>query len=95
VSSLGSTVMGVCIVEYDVEMLTNEKPDSAFEFIDDGFVNPPSEVIIQPDVVLLDFDVVEPDGQLRPPPDLSNSVAADPPLCGPNGCDIPAWSGDR
>jgi hypothetical protein len=48
VSSHGSTTMGVCIVEYDVDMMTNLKPDGAYEQPAIPLDELPEEVIISP-----------------------------------------------
>lgn len=75
-TSHGAHTMGVCIVQYEVEIFTHVKPDGYFELGDDGFTQPPSIVHTVPDVVM------------PSPPDPDGS------LCGPDGCDIPAWGGE-
>lgn len=77
VTSHGRVCMGVCMLQYQVEILTNQRPDNAFEFNDDGFTAPPTQVYTVPNVV------PQPDGSI--PDDC---------VCGPDGCDIPAWKGE-
>ena len=77
VTSHGRTPMGVCMLQYQVEILTNQRPDDFFEPEADGFTAPPTAVQTVPDVVPL-------------PDDLD----WDAPVCGPDGCDIPAWLGE-
>lgn len=76
VTSHGKTPMGVCLLQYSVEMLTNQRPDNAFEFNDDGFTSPPTSVQSVPNVV----------------PPAGHQPEGN--LCGPEGCNIPAWEGE-
>lgn len=80
ISSAGSTTLGVCMLEYDVTILTNERPAGEYEFTDDGFTEPPTLVEVEPTPI--PPDVI---GGPTPPPDTA---------CGPDGCDIPAWGGE-
>lgn len=77
VTSHGSREIGVCLLEYQVTMLTNPVAAGAWEYHDDGFTEPPHHVQTVPNVV--------------PPP---GSLPPDDSLCGPDGCDIPAWAGE-
>lgn len=79
VTSHGAVTMGVAIIQYEVEILTNQRPDWHFEFNDDGFTAPPSTVQTVPGIVPPADDIPP------PPPDTA---------CGPNGCNIPDWAGE-
>lgn len=86
VTSHGQTTMGVCLLQYQVEILTRLAPDGEYEFHDDGYTAPPTSVQTVP--------VIEP-----PPADFyvqdTQPVEPDPMLaCGPDGCDIPEWDGE-
>lgn len=95
-TSHGAVTMGAAILQYEVEIFTNVKPDGAYEDGDDGFTAPPSHIEVSPLPVPIPpewegapnedhfFDTVEP--PLIPNPDTA---------CGPDGCDIPAWAGER
>lgn len=80
-TSHGSTILGVCILEYDVEIMTNLKPDSAYEFGEDGFTEPPG-------LIFSETEILPPDFPAKPQKPADTA-------CGPDGCDLPAWGGEQ
>ena len=84
-TSHGSHVMGVCLLQYEVEILTHHVADGANEFSDDGFLVPPTEVRTAPDAGA--------NTDIYPPPTEAPGYAPGQ-ACGPGGCDIPAWEGE-
>lgn len=80
VSSVGSATLGVCLLQYDVEVLTNVRQPEAFGIGDDGFDGPPGVVCSVPGTT---------------PLELSPPITPDPRFaCGPDGCAPPAWGGE-
>lgn len=95
-TSHGSVTMGAAIVQYEVEIFTHVKPDGAYEPGDDGFTAPPTEIQVGP------LPVPVPPEWLGELNDDEFFQTTNPPLvpdpdtaCGQNGCDIPAWRGER
>lgn len=83
VTSHGQKTMGVCLLQYQVEVLTRVAPDGVYEFHDDGYTAPPTVVYTDPVPVPPPEDYfVQDSEQIKPDPNLA---------CGPDGCDIPAW----
>lgn len=80
VTNHGALTMGAAMMQYEVDVFTNQQPDGFSEFGDDGFVTPPTLVFSDPDVHAPNFFPV------MPPPDVVD--------CGPDGCDLPAWGGE-
>ena len=80
VTSHGQTTLGVCLLQYDVEMLTHMRTPDAFGVGDDGFSGTPVVVYTLPDTT---------------PPLYRDAVRPDPALeCGPDGCAPDAWGGE-
>lgn len=79
-TSVGETTLGVVLLEYSVDMLTNPRTESLFTD-DDGFTAPPTKVFSHTEPTIADHQdpLVIPD-------------VAD---CGEDGCDLPAWGGER
>lgn len=95
-TSHGSVTMGAAILQYEVEIFTHVKPDGAFEPADDGFTAPPSNIEVGPRPVPVppeweDAFNEEEFYQTTNPPLVPDPDSA----CGPNGCNIPAWGGER
>lgn len=87
VTSHGQKTMGVCLLQYQVEILTRVAPDGEYEFHDDGYTVPPTSVQTVP--------VIEP-----PPADFyvqdAPPVTPDPLVaCDEDGCNISAWQGEQ
>ncbi len=83
VTSHGQKTMGVCLLQYEVEILTRVADDGVYEFHDDGYTEPPTKVYTDPVPVPPPDDYfVKDTEQIKPDPNLA---------CGPDGCDIPAW----
>lgn len=80
VSSVGSATLGVCLLQYDVEMLTSVRQPEAFGIGDDGFDAPPRIVRTVPD-----HDTAPIGYPITPDPRFA---------CGPDGCAPPAWGGE-
>lgn len=81
VTSHGQTTLGVCLLQYEVEMLTNVRQPDAFGVGDDGFTGTPAVVFTLP-------DTTAPAGQRRDP-------RPEPGMeCGPDGCAPDAWGGE-
>lgn len=95
-TSHGEFTMGAAILQYEVEIFTHVKPDGFYEDGDDGFTAPPSHVEVSPlpvpvppeweDALNRDDFYQTPNPPLVPDPDTA---------CGPDGCDIPDWGGER
>lgn len=83
VTSHGARTMGVAMLQYEVDIFTNQRPDGFFEFHDDGFTAPPRIVTTSPDAVATYL------ADIAPIPEKSTETA-----CGPNGCNIPDWHGE-
>lgn len=79
-TSHGEFTMGVGLLEYEVEILTNERQPGAFGVGDDGFDGVPDTVFTVPNTTAPVFN---------PMPVPGDDVA-----CGPDGCDLPAWGGE-
>lgn len=79
VTSHGAKTMGVAMIQYEVDVFTNQRPDGYFEFSDDGFTAPPSHVQTAPHVTMPGVPDQFPDADTA---------------CGPDGCNIPAWDGE-
>lgn len=80
VSSHGKTTLGVVLLEYEVRLLTNERPPEWFGVGNDGFTATPGSVMT---------------AGLALGPGFPDPIAAPADLaCGPNGCDLPAWGGE-
>lgn len=77
-TSHGGFTMGVCLLQYEVQIFTNQLPASAFE--GDGPEHTPHLVNSVPDIVM----PADPE-----PPRIVGDLA-----CGPDGCDIPDWQGE-
>ena len=104
VSSHGSVTMGVCIVEYDVDIMTNAKPDGAYEFPETPLDALPTQVFIAPNSTPAAYS--NPDGETPlSDADLAEILGHDvtiqyPPKnptdspCPDGSCDVPAWQGD-
>lgn len=97
VTNHGATTMGAAMISYEVDVFTNVHPFGGSELPDDGFTEPPTLVMSDPDVHSPAF----PDGRASMPFDPTNPTDATNPLppndvvqCGPNGCDLPAWGGE-
>jgi hypothetical protein len=81
VTSMGRDTIGVCLLQYEVEMLTNVREPDAFGVGDDGFSATPAVVFTLP-------DTTAPAGQRRDP-------RPEPGMeCGPDGCAPDAWGGE-
>ncbi len=80
VTSHGQTTLGVCMLQYEVEMLTNMRGPSAFGIGDDGFTGVPVVVHSVPGTAPARLRDAP-----RPAPGLE---------CGPDGCAPPAWGGE-
>jgi hypothetical protein len=104
VSSHGSTVMGVCVVEYDVDIFTNAKPDGFYEYPEIPLTELPTEIIINPKQTPAEY-AYPPDQAPYDDERLNELLGQDvtiapypvkntDPLCNDGSCEVPAWSGD-
>jgi hypothetical protein len=106
VSSAGSTVMGVCIVEYDVDVMTNLKPEGFYANPEIPLEELPTKVVISafpsaaeyaspPAGTELTDEVLSIiNGQDVTIPPRPITPPADSP-CRDGSCDVPAWQGDQ
>lgn len=80
VTAVGQHTLGVCLLQYEVEMLTHLRGPEAFAIADDGFAGTPVVVFSVPDTTK---------------PKIKDEITPDPALdCGPDGCAPPAWGGE-
>lgn len=78
VTSMGQHTIGVCLLQYEVDMLTENR--LADPFPGDGFDGVPVVVFSVPDTTAPTLR-----GEIKPDPDLE---------CGPDGCAPSAWGGE-
>lgn len=111
VTSAGSHVVGVVILEYLVDIFTNLAAPGFPDFHDDGFTAPPTLVTASPAPTPIDYARPLSDPSLpKPVPDdkaindilngdltLSPATPAAPTesVCRDGSCDLPAWGGDQ
>lgn len=95
VTSHGALPMGVAMIEYEVDIFTNQKADGWAELYDDGFTAPPTLVQTNPSVsgpAFQDWGTEQVGGN---PPGVPGVPPRNPDMaCGPNGCDLPAWGNE-
>lgn len=91
VNSVGDVTLGVVLLQYLVSMHTNQKPDGTFEFSDDGFAQPPTEVYAYSDPVADEYEVELGDdiAAILAAPEMETESA-----CEDGSCAIDAWMGD-
>lgn len=91
----GEITIGVVLLQYQVQIATNQKPDSVFEFLADGMEDAPlpGEVYINPQPVPDAYDTNELTDDIAQV--IAEPIAPVDGACEDGSCDIGAYQGDQ
>lgn len=94
INSEGEVTLGMVLLQYEVQIDTLQQPDSAFEFLEEGFDTAPLPTEVYTNGVIVA------DGYERPLTDdiaanIAQPIAEQPTACEDGSCDIDAWQGEQ